>query len=396
MRTWRRAAGRCLSCAQIGLDRVVESIRHVFTGASSGLNVTVGLRSTAMRRPGETTAEAIRASELTIYDDLSGRQDLVYGIDELEGRLNALLRGLVWDFPQKTRAKVSKAAVAEALGYPIPKSFTKTTPRFPGQGLDVHVQAKDNLQIWNSEVGPTRRYVLIRVDADGVVTNVRVVTGEAVALWDRTGTLTSKYQAKRPSGSGDGSKLVSATDTAPFIAAFEPSPALDPAVLQRTKATDRPEPGLVLSVQAVYERLQTLIGREFDDPGATRDRLRGIVFQQLACDALGVGTYADGGQFPDILSQALEVKLQLSTTIDLGLVLPDSAIQAQELGHNLVHADTRYAVAYASRPQDKRVRVDSVVVSTGADFFTEFQRFEGKVQNKKQQIPLPRDLFETE
>ena len=35
-----------------------------------------------------------------------------------------------------------------------------------------------------------------------------------------------------------------------------------------------------------------------------------------------------------VLCQALEVKLQLSPTIDLGLVLPDSTAAAQELGRS--------------------------------------------------------------
>lgn len=132
------------------------------------------------------------------------------------------------------------------------------------------------------------------------------------------------------------------------------------------------------------------------DPGVTQDRARGVAFQQIVCQDLGLGEYGDVGQFPDILAQALEVKLQLSTTIDLGLVLPSSDEPAQELGHGLRHADARYAVAYGSRPASDRVRLDSVVVSTGNDFFTEFQRFEGNVQNRKLQIPLPRDLFDTE
>ena len=39
---------------------------------------------------------------------------------------------------------------------------------------------------------------------------------------------------------------------------------------------------------------------------------------------LGYSRYEDKGQFPDIRHQLLEVKLQTSPTIDLGLVLPSS------------------------------------------------------------------------
>jgi hypothetical protein len=40
-----------------------------------------------------------------------------------------------------------------------------------------------------------------------------------------------------------------------------------------------------------------------------------------------------------------------------------------------------------------QVRLDYVVLTRGADFFSFFQRFEGKVVNAKLQIPLPRSFF---
>lgn len=271
---------------------------------------------------GERTFEAVRQSGRSIYDDLSDEPGLIYDIADLEERLNAHLVGEVWDFPIRTRSKVAKQAVAQALGYPVPQSFRKTQPRFPGQRLDTSVQMADNLQIWNEEVDPGRRYALIRVTSEGLVTRVRVVTGEVIALWDRTGTLTSKYQAKRPNVA-QGSKLVSQSDTTDFIAALEPR-NVDPAVLRASSPTSRPTPRTVLTVGHVHERLLGLVGVEFIDPGVTQDRSRGIVVQRLACEALELAEYGDVGQFPDILCQALEVKLQLSPTIDLGLVLPDS------------------------------------------------------------------------
>lgn len=331
---------------------------------------------------------------MSIYDDLSARPDLVYDIVDLEVLLNEALVGAVWDFPIRTRSKVAKEAVADALGYPVPPSFQKTQPRFPGQNLDTSVQMADNLQIWNEEVDPERRYALIRVLSDGTVTRVRVVTGEVIALWDRTGTLTSKYQAKRI-GPSQGSKLVSASDTDGFVRAFAPS-TVSASLRAATLPTSRPIPGSVLAIHHVHDHLLGLVGQEFVDPGVTQDRSRGVLVQQLACQALGLGEYGDVGQFPDILCQALEVKLQLSPTIDLGLVLPESTAAAQELGPGLRHADARYSVIYGSRVSDDRIRIDEIVTTTGQDFFTEFQRFEGNVQNRKLQIPLPRDLFETE
>ena len=348
-----------------------------------------------MPAPGDDIAVRIAASGNSIYDDLSDRPECVYDTMTLEARLDTVLRGKNLDFPIRTRAKVAKALVAKALGYQVPASFKKTQPRFPGQNVDVFVQMANNFQVWNEEVDPTRRYVFIRVNGDGWVTKVRVLSGEAVALLDRTGTLTSKFQAKRKSGCA-GSKLVSPMDTDRFITALRPREDLPASVLSGLSPTARPSPSLVLPIHVVADRLRQLVGVEIEDPGLVQERNRAIAFQRLACQVLGLGPYADTGQFPDILCQAVEVKLQLSPTVDLGLVSPDSTAPAQELGSGLRHCDTRYAVAYGSRVSVTRVRVDAVVVSTGADFFQEFQRFEGRIQNRKLQIPLPSDLFETE
>jgi len=364
-------------------------------GSSSGHTERRLIRYVLVSAPGDDIAVRVAASDRSIYDDLSDRPDCVYDIMTLEARLDGLLRGASLDFPIRTRAKEAKAMVAKALGYRVPPSFKKTQPRFPGQNVDVSVQMANNFQVWNEQVDPTRRYVFIRVNAHGLVTKVRVLSGEAVALLDRTGTLTSKFQAKRHSRFA-GSKLVSPMDSDRFITALRPRADLPASVLSGLSPTDRPSPSLVLPIQVVAQRLGQLVGVEIEDPGLVEERNRGIALQRLACQALGLGPYADAGQFPDILCQAVEVKLQLSPTVDLGLVSPDSTAPAQELGHELRHCDTRYAVAYGSRVSGTRVRVDAVVVSTGADFFQEFKRFEGRVQNRKLQIPLPPDLFETE
>src|SRR5207302_9984054 len=101
------------------------------------------------------------------------------------------LRGL----PLRTRSKVVKSAVCKILGYPIPAYFQKTQPRFPGQAFDTYVQKSNNLQVWNEELAPSRRYVLIRCLPDDLIGKVKVVTGDTLALLDTTGTLTQKYQA---------------------------------------------------------------------------------------------------------------------------------------------------------------------------------------------------------
>lgn len=348
-----------------------------------------------MLHPSDLAArERITATGTSIYAEPSATHLL--SIPQLERMLIAELRGMSLAFPLRTRAKITKQAVCRALGYPVPSSFQKTRPRFPSQNLDVYVQKNNNLQIWNEEIDATRRYALIRVDERDCVTAVRVLTGEEVALLDKTGTLTSKYQARRRDdvvAERPEAVLVSACDTEVLRRALAPASHLDAAVLGSLSPVQPPSVGCVLSIDAIFRALQPIVGREIHDPGVLQDRNRGAGLHRLVCEALSLQGYADNGQFPDIQCQALEVKLQTSPTIDLGLVSPDSKEAAPRLGAGLRHCDVRYAVFYGNACQNSMVRISGLVLLTGEDFFSEFRRFEGLRQNRKLQIPLPRQLF---
>src|SRR5262249_55986034 len=101
--------------------------------------------------------QAIRRRGLTIYDPIAiGDPQLWIPSPELETLLDKGLRGLSWPFPNRTRSKVAKAQVCELLGYPVPKSFRKTQPRFPGQMFDTYVQKSNNLQVWNEDLAASR------------------------------------------------------------------------------------------------------------------------------------------------------------------------------------------------------------------------------------------------
>jgi len=74
------------------------------------------------------------------------------------------------------------------------------------------------------------------------------------------------------------------------------------------------------------------------------------------------------------------------------MVCPDSTEVITDLP-GFRHCDVRYAVFYGAVIGGK-VRLDHLVVTTGADFFTFFRRFGGRVKNSKLQIPLPRGFFD--
>ena len=335
----------------------------------------------------------IRTSGLDIYTRINiGDPSLWIPTTELERLLDEGLHGIsLAGLPIKTRSKVAKARVACVLGYPIPPSFLKTQPRFPGQNFDTYVQKSNNLQVWNEELSPTRRYVLIRLSSADVITKVKVVTGDTLAKLDTTGKLTQKYQA-RFGTLADTTELITAEDTnllRPFV-----TPSVADLQHVATPVSD-PRSGELLPISELYRRLSKLVGATFVDAGCDQERNRGAALHRMVCAALGYAIYQDHGQFPDVRHQLLEVKLQTSTTIDLGLVLPtsiDPLDVPQISGHQIRHCDVRYGVFYA-KIDGSVVTLTHFVLTTGEAFFTRFTQFQGKVLNKKLQIPLPRDFF---
>lgn len=336
--------------------------------------------------------KAIQSSSFDIYTPITvGDANFWIPTLHLETLLNQALIGVdLGELPVRTRSKVVKIAVCEALGYPAPKSFKRTRPRFFGQQLDTYSQKSNNLQIWNEQLSPTRRYAIIQISKQNIVLKVKVVNGQELALLDTTGTITTKYQASLVTGA-DTHELVSVQDTPPML----PYVRSGATFAKTISPIDEPESGALLPIQEIFEKLSTLVGLSFIDPGMDQERNRGAALHRLICECLGYSRYEDKGQFPDIRHQLLEVKLQTSPTIDLGLVLPSSEehLDIRQLGvHHPRHCDTRYAMFYA-KTDGKKVMLTHLLVTTGADFFTRFRRFEGKVTNGKIQIPLPRNFF---
>ncbi len=335
----------------------------------------------------------ISNKKISIYDQVDINDlDLWIPSIVLEEILNAHLNGLsLAGLPLRTRSKVLKSHVCEALGYPIPSSFIKTQPRFPGQQFDTYIQKSHNLQIWNEEVSPTRRYVIIKVNEQDVIENVRVISGQELSLLDKTGTLTKKYQAKL-GNIGSVCELISPTDTDALVTL---NIGLNKEINNSFSPTDPPEIKSLLPIATVFEKLKILVGRRFKNPSHDQERNRGADLHKMICNELGYPTYSDTGRFPDITNQLLEVKLQTSPTIDLGLVSPDSKenldLITQEEIH-LRHCDVRYAIFYG-HVTDGEVVLINFYLSTGERFFTRFPKFQGKIINSKIQIPLPATFF---
>ena len=221
---------------------------------------------------------SIADSGLTIYDPIEiGDPELWVPTPELEAILDEKLRGIsLAGLALRTRSKVVKESVCRALGYPVPSSFKKTQPRFVGQMFDTYAQKSNNLQVWNEELSPTRRYVILRVDEADKIARVKVVNGEELAQLDTTGTLTQKYQARLIPGAA-AEELISPTDTEALL----PHTRAGANLAQTVSPIDHPAHGLILPIGEVFERLRGAVGRSFPDAGWDQERNRGAALHEV-------------------------------------------------------------------------------------------------------------------
>lgn len=334
----------------------------------------------------DITIELSRNARRSIYDRVD--EDVLIPSCELEAVLKSKLVGLkLGGYPIRTRSKVVKSVICDAIGYPVPTTFRKTRPRFPAQNFDVYTQKSLNVQIWNEEIDPKRRYVFVRTDDDSIVTTVRVISGEELAGLDKTGTLTHKYQAiMRHFGEN---RLFVGTDT-PNVSEWLSKSAID---LSSTLPTQKPSAGQMLSIADIYKRLLPLVDTTVDYIDAHQERNRGSALHAKICASLGYGDYADNGQYPDIVHQLIEVKLQTSPTIDLGMHSPLDEEVFLNVGNKVFTSkDVRYVV-FDGEFLSGKIQLKNLYVVNGNHFTEAFPLFQGKVQNKKLQIPLPIDFF---
>lgn len=329
---------------------------------------------------------ALHNAGIGIYDDLPSMQYFLT-TKELESALNSGLKGIsLAGLPNRTRSKVLKTEACKALSMPAPKSFKKCQPRFLNQDFDTYIQKCSNLQIWNEEIAPNRRYAIVQLDQASIVVSVKVVLGKDLALLDKTGTLTQKYQA-RISTPLSGVEVFSTHDII--------SVAANAISLDGVAPLDPPQHETLMPISMLANKLSASIGMTFPYQGVDQERNRGGSLHALVCNLLGYSTFADDGQFPDIKHQLLEIKLQTSSTIDLGLYSPvdSTATEFSIDGHTILHNMVRYAVFSAEVVEDM-AQITGVAIGYGIDFYNRFPQFQGNVVNRKLQIPLPSDFFD--
>ena len=94
------------------------------------------------------------------------------------------------------------------------------------------------------------------------------------------------------------------------------------------------------------------------------------------------------------MNQLIEIKLQTSPTIDLGLHSPeDAADVVVASGATFKSEDIRYVVFEGEVNHDK-ILLKYFYLVNGKDFTEAFPLFKGKGTNAKLQLPLPNNFFD--
>jgi hypothetical protein len=335
----------------------------------------------------------IKELSLTIYNDIENEnKHLWLSCEELSSILNHKLIGIsFFGLANRTKSKKAKQIVADALGYHIPKSFKRCQPRFKGQFFDTYILKANNLQIWNEELDIKRRYVLIRTNEFDVITEIKIVSGSDIKYLDTTGKITTKYQASlKPSGKKN--ELISKKDTI-NISSILTNEEIN---LKNNSPIEPPSENAIIPIEECFNILKSIIGKKIPNIGS--DRTRGDYLHSIVCKTLGYTTYKDNGKFPDINHQLLEIKLQTSNTIDLGLIYPDSnePLSFDKIKNTKIECcDVRYAI-FLGDVINGDIVITSLYLTTGKDFFTRFKAFGGNVKNGKLQLIIPKDFFLTE
>jgi len=332
----------------------------------------------------------ITESGITIYTAEAVYNPLLYiPTDILESLLNNGLVGLsLSGLPLRTRSKFVKALICKTLGFPVPISFLKTKPSFPALNMDIYTQKSMNLQIWNEEIEITRRYSIIQVDNDDIIKKVKVITGEQLVLYDKTGTLTTKYQAMMPNLQTG--QLFTNNDTK----SVQEWCCQGITNLSNVNPTSPPIKGQLITIKKLYNLLKDLEEKSIPYLDSLQERNRGAFLHQLICEKLGFSIFADKGTYPDIFNQLIEIKLQTSPTIDLGLHHPnDNKIIYSYNEKSFFSRDIRYIIMSGIKKNDV-INIKNLYMSTGENFTDYFNMFGGKVQNAKIQIPLPSNFFD--
>lgn len=329
--------------------------------------------------------------------------------------LGTILKRLIgMEIPEKLTIVQRKHWIAykvlNLLGYKKPSGLRteearRNKPKFKHQMMDIFAQKHNNLQVWNyipySEERSNCRYVIFKVD-DEKILGVIIKTGKELKDWDMTSTKTIKWQAmvKYRNRRETVDKIILSKKDPIFSKFNFNKNDLDSIENRLEKIKElqiekqnllksSPVPELLVTIEELGILLKSLLNIEIR---YMSEKVIGQNFQGLVAKELGYdfreGFSMNSGQFPDIIHQLIETKIQISPTIDLGCHLPISneLLPFNWNKNELTPRDIRYIIALADKTEDV-VKIRGMVITSGEEFDKFFSLCVGT--NFKVQMTIP-------
>ncbi len=364
-----------------------------------------------MHKSIENKIELIKSKDMDgslIFKEPS--KEFLYTISELKMIFNKLIgKNIPSGLTIVQRKHWLTYEALKLLGYKKPeglrtKEARESKPKFRNQMMDIFVQKHNNLQVWNYipyiEKRHNCRYIIFKVD-DEKVLGLIIKTGKELKDWDVTGTKTIKWQAiVTDKTRKKASNKILLSDSDPIFSKFNFNKKnLDPIEKRienikkiniKNSLNCEPNPKFLITINELENLLKPILGIEIEPIG---EKLIGQKFQGIVAEKIGYtfeeGESIDSGQFPDMLHQLIETKIQISPTIDLGFHLP---ISKEPLNFNwnknqITTRDIRYIIAIANKTDKDKVKINGIVITSGNEFEKFFSLCEGT--NFKVQMIIP-------
>lgn len=337
---------------------------------------------------------------------------------QLATRLETLI-GQEFPLTRKSRtdgSRVRKLIAVTLLKYPLPEPASshnyeimppkkKGVPKILREFIDTYIVTTGdtyNLQVWNRN--PTSssvqvrysdgsvlsakdvRFVFVPIDPVAeVINSIVILTPEYIqAKFGAFGKPTIKHQLIIPNRVRD----LILTRTPPCLLGSDTN-ALKAILADRyekpnSSIHDTPESGRIYALSLIAERFaRQLIGMVI--PSDTTKN-RGQTLEKIVAEILGytLGDELLSGNYPDIRNQLLEVKIQDSATVDLGLYSPQFE-EAVPAFPTVTTQDIRYLIALMDSTADK---IAGLIICSGDELGKHFTYVADESFKSQRSIPM--------
>ena len=340
---------------------------------------------------------------------------------QLAKRLEPLI-GQEFPLTRKSRSdgsQVRKLVAATLLRYPLPEPASSQTyeivpprkkgvPKLLREFIDTYIVTTGdtyNLQVWNRNPASASvqvrysdgsvlsardvRFVFVPIDpVTEAINSIVILTPEYIqAKFGAFGKPTIKHQLIIPNRVRD----LILSRTPPCLFGSDTN-ALKSILANRyekpnSSIHDTPEAGKIYALSLIMEKFATQLIDMTIPSDATKNR--GQTLEKIVAEILGytLGDELLSGNYPDIRNQLLEVKIQDSATVDLGLFSPqfEENLPAFPIATT---RDVRYLIALTDSAASK---IAGLIICSGDELGKHFTYVADKSYKSQRSIPM--DFF---